>query len=220
MYLPSYCLSPPFNGVNFIVTPKYYFYCPLINIWVPPSTHYLKCWLFRLKIAGLDTPLIFTNKQTKCFYKCAAIPGLFFFSFSFVSVNKESMFDTTCWRRLDLNPGSSAFRSDRSTKCALPNVFIGHSRTLFVYFCCFKQFCSLKIVGFSGIQTLIGGVEGEHADHYLPRLYVCKPFLPSKEGNLPRCDTLQTINLKLHFQSFKANLYFNMFAYWFTMFDF
>ena len=43
---------------------------------------------------------------------------------------------------------------------------MGQPRPLFFIFVLFKhQFYRKKTVGFSGIQTLIVGVEGEHADH-------------------------------------------------------
>ena len=43
---------------------------------------------------------------------------------------------------------------------------MGQTRPLFVYFCSYQtQIFQKKTVGFSGIQTRIVGVEGEHADH-------------------------------------------------------
>ena len=42
---------------------------------------------------------------------------------------------------------------------------MGQPRPLFVYFRSFHQQFYRKIVDFSGNQTRIVGVEGEHADH-------------------------------------------------------
>ena len=61
------------------------------------------------------------------------------------------------------NKHQTKFMVDLPSFVQLPAFFSkGHPRPLFVHF---NQFIENKPEDFSGIQTLIVGVEGEHADH-------------------------------------------------------